>query len=579
MFSTANEYGRGSARDVREGIDRARALLETALITSCEDTRALAAQFERLAEEVQSVLGFTSEIVDCIQQDWVMSIAPMTRALASSARRFIEQRIDSLAVISDGFTSEAGMLDKLSSLTKEQRSIAREGWALRVLASIEGARLLGAGSRFEYMAHELDEFSEMVLFGAAEVQTETERRRATLTERRSSLNLALQRRTEHFNIIEAQLSDSIATMDTALVDFARITTDFQQCIALISCNIAKVVEAIQMQDITRQQTEHVRDMLIRTSSELETRDARRHEARLNAILKVQAFQVRNACRSTKEWINQVHQCLESILHVGSSDVLAVGTKILEQERALSSQLVNFERLEQECAADDMEIEVSRAGIGELMRITKDYLARSELVRDRMHLLNLNSMIEACHLGDAAAVLEITRNIGHISIGWSALTDRSGETLEAMLSSAASAEESHRTKTRLSREDLGNARHESNAGFVALSKAAAIADCNGGRVKTAITAMHDESTILGSTAARLARSIAIMEEAQNELQKAEEVSANNEVHLTDEDRLQIEKECAVMYSSELERRILRAALYGEKMPAYRAVVEKNGVELF
>lgn len=579
MFSTANEYGRGSARDVREGIDRARALLETALITSCEDTRALAAQFERLAEEVQSVLGFTSEIVDCIQQDWVMSIAPMTRALASSARRFIEQRIDSLAVISDGFTSEAGMLDKLSSLTKEQRSIAREGWALRVLASIEGARLLGAGSRFEYMAHELDEFSEMVLFGAAEVQTETERRRATLTERRSSLNLALQRRTEHFNIIEAKLSDSIATMDTALVDFARITTDFQQCIALISCNIAKVVEAIQMQDITRQQTEHVRDMLIRTSSELETRDARRHEARLNAILKVQAFQVRNACRSTKEWINQVHQCLESILHVGSSDVLAVGTKILEQERALSSQLVNFERLEQECAADDMEIEVSRAGIGELMRITKDYLARSELVRDRMHLLNLNSMIEACHLGDAAAVLEITRNIGHISIGWSALTDRSGETLEAMLSSAASAEESHRTKTRLSREDLGNARHESNAGFVALSKAAAIADCNGGRVKTAITAMHDESTILGSTAARLARSIAIMEEAQNELQKAEEVSANNEVHLTDEDRLQIEKECAVMYSSELERRILRAALYGEKMPAYRAVVEKNGVELF
>ena len=578
MFSAANKFGWKSNRDPCAAVERARALLDTALITSGEDTQAVAMQFERLARRVQTALDFTLQIVDSIQQDWVASIVPTAQASAVSARNFIKDRIGSLAAISDGFTNEGQMLESLLALTKEQHSIAREGWVLRVLASIEAARLAGAGRRFEYMACELDEFSAMVLSGASEIQSKAEQRRATLIERQLKLNLALQHRTEHLTGIEAQLSNSIGSMDTALFDFARITTDFHQCLALISRNIAKVVEAIQMQDITRQQTEHVRDMLIRTSKEFEIRNGHRSDPRLNMILKVQAFQIQNARGSTKEWIDQVHQCLESILRVGSSDVLAIGAKILEQERLLSSQLSHFESIEQECAADDVEIEASLAEIGELMRLTRTYLDRSELARDQMQLLNLNSMVEACHLGDAPAVLEITGNIGRISTGWSALTDRSRGTLEAMLNSSADAERAHRTRKRLGMEDLEKARHDSNESLVALSRAAAIADCNGGKVKSAVTAMQDESTILGNSAERLARYMALLEEAQTELWNAEEAFPGNE-KLTDDARFRIETECAAIYSSELERRILRAALYGEPPPEVSTAVQGNDVELF
>ncbi len=578
MFSAANKYGWESTRAPRAAVERACALLDTALTTSGEDTHAVATQFERLARKVQTVLDFTFEIVDCIQQDWVASIVPTAQALALSARNFIEDRIRSLAAISGGFTNEAQLLEKVLALTKEQRSIAREGWALRVLASIEVARLGGTGCRLEYMARELDEFSAMVSAGASEIQTEAEQRRTTLFERRRKLNLALQYRTEHFTSIEAQLSNSIGSMNTALLDFARITTDFQQCLALISRNIAEVVEAIQRQDITRQQTEHVRDILIQTSNEFEIRNGRNSDPRLDMILKVQAFQIQNARRSTKEWIEQVHQCLDGILRVGSSDVLTIGAKILEQERVLSSQLSHFECLEQECAADDVEIEASLAGIGEIMCLTRTYLNRSELARDRMQLLNFNCMVEACNLGDAAALLEITRNIGHISTGWSALTDRSSETLDAMLSSSVNAEQAHRIRTRLGMEDLGKARSDSNESLVALSMAAAIADCNGGKVKTAVMAMQDESTILGNTAERLAKSVALLEEAENELRNAEGVSLNAE-KLTDEARLGIETECAVRYSSELERHILHAVLHGEPLPEVSLAVRGNEIELF
>ena len=368
----------------------------------------------------------------------------------------------------------------------------------------------------------------------------------------------------------------------ALLDFARIPADFQQCVTLIAANISRVVEAVQMQDITRQQTEHVRDMLMSISSDLGNCEAPNghRQTRHPAILRVQAFQIESARTSTAEWVSQINQCLESILQAGSSDVAAIGAKILEQERGLSSQLSRIERLEQDCAADDAEIEACLVGIGELMRTTKAHLERSRNARDRMQLLNFNSMIEARHLGSqATAVLEITRNIGRISTGWSELTARSGDALASMLSSSARAEEVHRTKTRASLQNLGNARRKSHGGVAALAKAAAIAGNNGARVGAAVTALHDDSIVLERIAGRLAHAIVLMEEARNQIESSGAACPPGPVALTWDDRQQIENECAAMYTSELERRVLRAALDGEAIPAVAATVTGNDVELF
>ena len=581
MLFAANEHGQIGTPTPRAAVDRACALLERALTTTGEDIRAIAAQFESLARDVQQVLNLTTEIVECVQQDWVQSIVPVAQALASSARRFIEERIDSLAAISNVFTGEATMLENLLSLTTEQRSIAREGKTLGVLASIEVARLAEAGSRFEYMARELDEFSAMVSLGAAEVRTEAEQRRKTLIDRRRKLDLTLQRRTSHFKVIETELGDAIDAMNSALSNFARIPADFQTCVSLIAANIARIVEAVQVQDVTRQQTEHVRDLLKQVSGEIESSSTPEDDsAHQNAILKVQAFQVQSACANTQAWVDEVNHCLEGILRIGSSDVLAIGKSIIEQELALSSQLARIEQLEQECAADDAEIEASLAGISELTRITKTHLTRSRQARDRMQLLNFNSMIEARLLGkQASAVLEITRNIGRISTAWSALTDRSGDTLEDLLTSSSSAEETHRLKTHQSIQNLGNARDESNAGLAALSRGAAIAHSNGDRVHAAVSAIHDRSATLGRVAGHLANSIALMQEAQDEIQNASRQLEPYAVALTHEDRQRIENECAAIYSCELERLILSAALNGDEMPVSGAALVGNDVELF
>jgi hypothetical protein len=566
----------------RSAIKRAGELLESCLGSTGEDIRTVATQFEELAAEVESILNLTSAVVDCVQEDWVQSIVPMARMLDAAARRFIARRVESIAAIGTVFTGEAGMIENLLRLTAEQRSIAREGKALGVLASIEVGRLGMDGRCFGYMARELDEFSETGSSGAEEVRSEAAQRRASLINRRHRFDLSLQRTREHFSKIESEMSRAIAAMQSALAQLAHIPADFQECVAVIAADISRVVEAIQLQDATRQQTEHVRDTLIRVSGEISDSDRQVSalDARSSLILKVQALQIESVRASTEGWIFKINRCLENILHVGSSEVVAIGARILAQERGLSSQLARIEHLERECEADDAEIEACLAGLGDLMRITKTHLERSRFTRDRMRLLNFNSMIEARHLGSqATAVLEITRNIGRISTGWSALTDRSGDTLNAMLTSSARAEEAHRTRTRASMEDLGNARKQSQAGLQALSHAAATANSNGEKIAAAVAALHSEITMLARVAERLMQSVAILSEARSEIAQAGELTSFSAANLNESDCRQIEADCTARYTSELERRILRAALFGEAMPLEGAATTPNEVELF
>ena len=252
----------------RSAIEHVRTLLESALTTTGQDIGAVAMHFESLAAQVEGVLKLTSAIVDCVREDWVQSTVPMARMLDSASRRFIAARIESVAAIGDVLTGEAGMIENLLTLTAGQRSIAREGRALGVLASIEVARLGAEGRRFGYMARELDEFSAMVSSGADEVRAEAAHRRASLIDRRQILNLSLQRRREHFSNIESELGEAIATMETALAQLMHIPSDFQECVAVIAADISSVVEAVQMQDATRQQTEHVLGALTRLSEEI-----------------------------------------------------------------------------------------------------------------------------------------------------------------------------------------------------------------------------------------------------------------------------------------------------------------------
>ena len=582
MPTVAIENGLTSADDIRSGIQCAWELLETVLSATGEDIDVLANQFQGLAGDVQCVIELTSGIVACVQEDWVQSIVPMVRRLGEAASCFIEQRVRSLSAISVVFGNEAEMLENLSALTTEQRSIAREGKTMAVLASIEVARLGAAGGSFEYMARELNEFSTTVSWGAEEVRDHAQERRSNLLARRRKLHLTLQRRKEHFTIVQSELGEAIASVTSALAELARVPGDFRDCVAVTGDNISRIVEAVQMQDVTRQQTEHVRDSL---REDLDAVTASESEENKNpslraAMLHLQARQVESAGTTMEDWITQVNTCLESILQVGSSQVVAIGEKILEQQRGLSTQLSRIERLMCECRADDAEIDLSMAGAGALMQIAKTHLERSMHARDQMRLLNFNSMIEARHLGSrATTILEITRNIGRISTRWSSLTNRSGDALESILSSSAEAQQAHRTMTRAGIENLEEACQDSQRGLVALTNAASCARSSGEKIETAVAALHNKIAIVRRIADSLAQSVALLQKAGSKIDHLSQIWGYGASPLTQADRHQIENQCAAVYTCECERQILRSEIFGEAMPLASATGTGNNVELF
>jgi hypothetical protein len=566
-----------------KGILHAQELIGQALHISREEIGASARQFESLAVQVGVMLDLAAGIVTCLESDCGSSIVPMAQRLSMAARQFIAERIESLSTIAGIFTNESGMLERLAGLSRDQESMARESRALGIVASIEVARLGKSGEGFAYMAHELDDFSSMILTGANEVRRQAAERKAGVAERQRAMGRSLDSMRSHFRSIETEVDETIQSMERAVTGLARIPSEFSECVSAIGGRIARVVSAVQMQDISRQQIEHVREAL-ETLGESDTGSEKREPsvaARRTAILRVQSMQMKCARSSTEDWIAEIDQCLEGILQVSSSHVAAIGAKITEQEHSLAAQLERFESLERESEGDYEAIEQCLEELNMLSRLVEEYLGRSRSVRDRMQLLNFNSMIEARNLGSrAAAVLEIARNISRISSAWGALTDRSGKAMAELLAASSLAEQANRAVAHVTMESLAQARQQSHAGLALMQSAAATAAEQGIRVETAVSRLHQEIKTAEGIARRLRTSLELMGRAIEEIEHAgagqPDDAAFDGAGL---DLPQLESECAAAYTCELERQVLRATLYGEAMPTLQQSAAGNDVELF
>jgi hypothetical protein len=351
-------------------------------------------------------------------------------------------------------------------------------------------------------------------------------------------------------------------------------------VAEVASRITRVVAAVQMQDMTRQQAEHVRAELAALKSKaLNERDG--SHWRTAAVLRIQRMQLESTGSRTAEWISEIESCLKNIQSIGSSELTGIGASILEHERGLSEQLRQIDDLTRESKLDDAEVEQSLAGLDELMKIVRAHLELSQAACERMHRLNLNAIIEATHLGDrAAAVLEIAGQISRISADWSELTSRSSQNMEETLRASARTEDSTRAVASASRESICEAQRHSRAGVATMREAAEAAAVKAEKVQGEVSSLHGRIADLTALAYQLRESLQLIGQVVEQIEQAEarwdkydpDVPAAFE-------REELESACAAAYTSETERQVLRTALYGEAMPSVAADVIGNDVELF
>jgi ElaB/YqjD/DUF883 family membrane-anchored ribosome-binding protein len=460
-----------------------------------------------------------------------------------------------------------------------------------VLTNIEVAHLGTVGAGFHYLANELADFSKSASKDTRELASQTAGRRGALEDTRRVLSAELPRQRAELARIEADLGNALAVVDSSLTQLSRTPVQFKMCVENIARQIAGVVAAIQAHDITRQQIEHVQEALVlmarrmRGAEDSENGNAEngidRELPRVYGGLTIQIYQLRTIKETVSSWTSQIRTCMGDIMRVSTSEVVGIGPMVLEQEREVSSQLAHIELLERESQAYSGRIQSNLGGLSNLMQLVSEHLQRSKSIGDRLRLLAFNSIIEASRLGTQAnAILAISKSIKEASAEWNQITDQSGQAMQEILNLVQQTNEVMKTFSDASNERLREAQTQNRDCLENLRTAAASAAKQAQDMKVATEKMQAKSAEAGSTGdvfdacfGRIDSVLTAIEELMRQLE------IDHPAVKQGCDTAEVEQLFSALYTTEMERAVLHAALAGKALPAAKLTFAGNSVELF
>jgi hypothetical protein len=447
-------------------------------------------------------------------------------------------------------------------------------------------RLGAEGASFRYLAGELAEFSRSMLQDTLELASHTATRRAAIEETQRVLASELPRQREEMARIQADLGDALAVVHSSLTQLSGTPSQFRMCVEDVARQIAGVVAAVQAHDITRQQMEHVEQSCALMAGRLrgETADedpAAQESARAYAGLTIQVYQLRAIKDTVAGWAAQIRTCIQGILQVSANEVVAIGPLVRKHERELSAQLAKIETLQRESQAYSDRIQTSLGGLSNLMQLVTEHLRRSQAVRGHLQLLTFNSIIEAGRLGEQAVViLAIAESIKGMSAEWGSITRQTGQATKQISSLVGQSNEVMKTFAAARDKRLNDAQAETQAGLGHLRDAVAVADRQAREMMMVTDKMQAEAARLHDIVDLLDNCFTALDALLNEIDGARSRWEIACPELKDGyDAGEVEKLFSGFYTTEIERRILRAALEGAAPPPALQTFEGNSVELF
>jgi hypothetical protein len=566
-----------------------RARTELQLIASATESlvRTASSTFQELAGHTDAMLSLAATIVGCVENESIRSILPKTQALGAAARQVIGERLQATSGILETVAIETHVLHQLAQVTSQQAQIAMKTKALSVLTNVEVAHLGSVAAGFQYLAHELADFSKILMEDSMTLESRTEGRRIAIEETRRLLSSELPRLREKLGIIEKDLGKDLAALDSSLSSLSGSPVQFSASVEDIDTQITGVVAAIQVHDITRQQAEHVQEAFTLISAKLRSDvdlagGAAREFPQAYAGLTIQIYQLEAIKATVENWTSQIKTCMDGILQVSASEMVGIGPMVLAQEREVSHHLAHIELLEGESQSCSASIRHTLEGLSGLMLFVREHALRSISIRDRLRLLSFNSIIEASHFGGKAqAILAIANSIKEISVEWSQITDLTGQAMEEILELVKRTNKAMDAFSNASNESLREAQNQTRVGLEGLRAAAAFAAKQSREMEAIMVKMRSKSaemsgaySVLDAGSGRMNAILAQLESLRHEME------ANQPGVRQSYDAEEAEQFFSAPYTTEIEREILRAALRGSSLPVVaQQAFEGNSVELF
>jgi hypothetical protein len=204
-----------------------------------------------------------------------------------------------------------------------------------------------------------------------------------------------------------------------------------------------------------------------------------------------------------------------------------------------------------------------------------------VVRQLLHLLSLNSIVEASRLGARAnPILELGNGISELSVEWSRITGQSESARQEMLRLVERIGHLMETFSEAGDERLRDAEMETRAGMHSLHTAAEFAARQARDIQCALERMQAMGVGIARSGDVLDAAYGQIEGILRSLQSAQRQLEDGHSGVEDGcDVTEMEQLYSASYTTEAEREVLHAALGGTALPAAQAAPGGNGVELF
>jgi hypothetical protein len=541
--------------------------------------------FEELATQTSTILSLASAIVACIEDESVVSALPKVRTLGAAAGGFVEARLRATHGILDTVATEMTLLRQLSGVSRSQSVIALKTRVLTMMTNIEVGRLGAAGTGFQYLAIELAKFSAWLTEGTDELELHTEARRLAIDATKRVLVSELPHLAEEFARIDADLGDDLKALEAGLMELFAMPTQFKICVKEIAAQIAGVIAAVQSYDITRQQLEHVHQALARMRSGMRGEGGRRWDARERsrayAGIAIQVFQLQHINGTVANWTSQIRACMQVILKVSASELLGMGPMVFEQEREIAAKLAHVELLESQSKGYSERIRRTVGEHASLVQLIDHQVKNARVVRQLLHLLSLNSIVEASRLGaQANPILELGNGISELSVEWSRITGQSEDARQEMLKLVERIGHMMETFSEAGDETLRVAETETRGSLHSLHTAAEFAARQARDIQLALEKMQAMGIGIARSGDVLDAAYGQIEGILSSLEGAQRLLQDGHSGIEDGcDAAEMEQLYSASYTTEAEREVLHAALGGTALPVAQAALGGNGVELF
>jgi len=340
----------------------------------------------------------------------------------------------------EGMTEVLGLIRSLMQAIAQFSTLVQTLKVLEITTRIESARLGSAGSGFTTLADDVRALGTTI-----DEHTEKIREHSTLL--MNQVTVAGERskkqdasRTRIVEGMFAQLFTGISELESMRTESASLVQDLAKGSRQVTESMGQVIASVQFHDITRQQVEHVEEILHQAAHELSRADKESVDAGLASwvrdVLRLQAPQLRQAQEMFSGAVDELIGNLDDIGHgIGGlhGKITAVayadtrgGGSILDAIRHHIAEVMNVMRT---TSTQISETSKTMSHMAETISTVSTFVRGIEDIGAEIELIALNARVKAAHTGDQGRTLGvIAMEIQNLSLSARARTATVAEIL-------------------------------------------------------------------------------------------------------------------------------------------------------